>query len=181
MAIVPDTKDWTWVLERRCPECGLVASELPTDQIAPLIRANAQAWVDILADDPERLRRRAREDRWSPLQYACHVRDVFRVGHERLNLMVTLHDPHYRNWDQDRTAVEDNYEDQDPKPVAAELSQAADTLAGDFEGVDEAAWQRRGTRSDGASFTVETLGQYLLHDVVHHLDEVTGDLAIPAS
>lgn len=22
--IVPDTKDWTWVLERPCPECGVV-------------------------------------------------------------------------------------------------------------------------------------------------------------
>jgi hypothetical protein len=21
-AITPDTKDWTWVLERACPECG---------------------------------------------------------------------------------------------------------------------------------------------------------------
>ena len=22
MPVVPDTKDWTWVLQRRCPECG---------------------------------------------------------------------------------------------------------------------------------------------------------------
>jgi hypothetical protein len=22
MTIVPDTKDWTWVLRRPCPECG---------------------------------------------------------------------------------------------------------------------------------------------------------------
>ena len=22
MAIIPDTKNWTWVLERPCPECG---------------------------------------------------------------------------------------------------------------------------------------------------------------
>ncbi len=22
MTIVPDTKDWTWVLERTCPQCG---------------------------------------------------------------------------------------------------------------------------------------------------------------
>src|SRR5208283_3619665 len=38
MAIVPDSKDWTWVLERRCPECGFVSAELPRDQIAPMIR-----------------------------------------------------------------------------------------------------------------------------------------------
>jgi hypothetical protein len=22
MTIIPDTKDWTWVLHRPCPECG---------------------------------------------------------------------------------------------------------------------------------------------------------------
>ena len=22
MTIIPDTKDWTWVLQRPCPECG---------------------------------------------------------------------------------------------------------------------------------------------------------------
>ena len=28
MPIVPDDKDWTWVLERPCPECGFDASAL---------------------------------------------------------------------------------------------------------------------------------------------------------
>jgi hypothetical protein len=23
VTIIPDTKDWTWVLDRPCPECGL--------------------------------------------------------------------------------------------------------------------------------------------------------------
>ncbi len=27
-AITPDTKDWTWVLERPCPDCGFVASDV---------------------------------------------------------------------------------------------------------------------------------------------------------
>jgi hypothetical protein len=26
MTIVPDDKDWTWVLERPCPECGAVVA-----------------------------------------------------------------------------------------------------------------------------------------------------------
>ncbi|HEX6658909.1 MAG TPA: hypothetical protein VF065_12545 [Ilumatobacter sp.] len=26
MAIVPDDKNWTWVLERPCPDCGLETS-----------------------------------------------------------------------------------------------------------------------------------------------------------
>jgi len=105
------------------------------------------------------------------------VRDVFRIVDERLNLMLTLDDPTYQNWDQDRTAVEDHYDDQDPDTVGAELSEAAARLAGDFDRVEGAAWERRGTRSDGSRFTVQTLGQYALHDVVHHVYDVTGDLA----
>ena len=180
MTIVPDTKNWTWVLERRCPECGFVSSEVPTDQIATLIRGNARAWAELLAGDPEMLVRRVRDDRWSPLEYGCHVRDVFRIMDERLNLMATSDNPTFQNWDQDRSALDDRYETQDPKVVAVELSQAANTLADGFESVDATAWQRPGTRSNGSTFTIATLGQYTLHDVVHHLADVS-ELIAPAT
>jgi hypothetical protein len=181
MAIVPDTKNWTWVLERRCPECGFESSSVKASEIAPMIRTNTQFWLELLSGDPARLRQRPRDDRWSPLEYACHVRDVFRVVDERLNLMLTSKDPLYLNWDQDKTALENNYGQQQPAPLAAELAQAAEALAVEFESVQGEAWQRRGTRSDGAQFNVETIGQYMLHDVVHHVGDVSGDLADDAS
>jgi len=28
VAIDPDTKDWTWVLRERCPECGMTAADV---------------------------------------------------------------------------------------------------------------------------------------------------------
>jgi len=34
-------------------------------------------------------------------------------------------------------------------------------------------WERIGHRSNGAVFTVRTLGIYCLHDLVHHLHDVT--------
>jgi len=45
-------------------------------------------------------------------------------------------------------------------------------VAGLYATVTEASKDRRGRRSDGSEFTVETLGQYHLHDVVHHLWDV---------
>ena len=33
MPIEPDTKDWTWVLERPCPECGFDASSVSFDDV----------------------------------------------------------------------------------------------------------------------------------------------------
>lgn len=177
MAIVPDSKDWTWVLRRPCPECGFDAASVARDQVAALTRANASAWLRILAEPPERLRRRARDDRWSPLEYGCHVRDVFRIYDRRLRLMLTMDNPTYPNWDQDRTAVDDDYNDQDPAVVAAELASAAEQLAALFDTVEGAAWDRRGLRSDGADFTVDTFGRYMIHDPVHHLHDVTVDLS----
>jgi hypothetical protein len=174
--IEPDSKDWTWVLDRPCPECGFDASTLPRQEIVPLIGTNARAWPPILAQPPDRLRRRIRDDRWSPLEYACHVRDVFRLYEVRLRLMLTEDDPTYPNWDQDATAVEDRYRDQDAVVVAGELAGAADSLAAAFASVEGQAWERRGTRGDGARFTVETFGRYMIHDPVHHLYDVTVDL-----
>jgi hypothetical protein len=177
MPISPDVKDWTWVLERPCPECGFDSSTLAKDRIGPLVRANAEAWDRVLDEDPEVLRRRLRDDRWSPLEYACHVRDVFRLYDERLQLMLTRDHPTYPNWDQDRTAVDDRYGEQDPSGVASELVSAAGVLARRFDQLGGADWERRGSRSDGAEFTVDTFGRYMIHDPIHHLHDVTIDLS----
>src|ERR1700679_3061803 len=105
MAIEPDTKDWTWVLQRPCPECGLDTRGVAPEAVAGLLRANAQAWPAVLAGPAAR--QRPAPAAWSPLEYGCHVRDVFRRFDGRLVLMLTQDDPLFPNWDQDATAVAD--------------------------------------------------------------------------
>jgi hypothetical protein len=168
--IEPDTKDWTWVLERPCPDCGFDASAVSVADVPKLIRDNAAHWPAVL-DRPD-VRARPSSDRWSPLEYACHVRDVFRLFDLRLHRMLDEDDPTFVNWDQDETAVADRYGEQDPAMVAAELSVAADQIAASFTAVQPEQWQRRGTRSDGARFTVASFARYLVHDPVHHLWDV---------
>jgi hypothetical protein len=107
------------------------------------------------------------------MEYACHVRDVFRIYTYRLGLMLTEDDPAFPNWDPDETAAAERYGEQDPETVAAELAAAGETLAAAFEAVPDDAWQRTGTRSDGAHFTVETFARYFIHDPVHHLHDVS--------
>jgi hypothetical protein len=174
MPIVPDDKDWTWVLERPCPECGFDASSVPPDSLGALLRANAAAWARVLARPAGELRRRPADDRWAPLEYACHVRDVCALYRERLVLMLTEDDPLYPNWDQDVTASEDRYLDQEPAAVSAQLRVAALQLADAFDGVRGEQWFRRGRRSDGARFSVAGFGRYMMHDPVHHLYDVSG-------
>jgi len=170
--IVPDAKDWTWVLERPCPECGIDTRLLVATDVPAVLRANAVAWRPVLAQ-PD-VRERPSDDRWSALEYGCHVRDVFRLYDQRLALMLADDDPTFANWDQDATAVEDRYRDQDPATVTDELEVAGRALAASFDAVRPDEWARTGTRSDGARFTVDTFARYLVHDPVHHLYDVTG-------
>ena len=169
--IQPDTKDWTWVLERPCPECGLESGSIAGEQVPDIIRRNVSAWVDVLGGDD--VGRRPRPDVWSPLEYACHVRDVLRLYDERLQLMLDQDDPLYSNWDQDATAVAERYWEQHPSVVADQLRAAGHQLADRFAAVRPEQWARTGRRSDGAVFTVESFARYFVHDVVHHLHDVS--------
>jgi hypothetical protein len=167
-----DSKDWTWVLERPCPECGVDPGSVDVTEVPAIVRANAAAWQDVLAR-PD-VRERPRPDVWSPLEYACHVRDVFRLFDARLHLMLDEDDPLFANWDQDETAVADRYGEQDPAVVAGELAAAGDQVANSFAAVVGEQWERQGRRSDGAVFTVRSFARYFVHDPLHHLHDVGG-------
>jgi hypothetical protein len=170
LVVPPDDKDWTWVLTRPCEACGFDATVVSPAEIPGLIRTNATAWREILAGDD--VGARPSPVVWSPLEYACHVRDVFRIYDQRLHRMLEEDDPLFANWDQDDTAVTERYWAQDPALVADELVAAADKIATSFAAVAGDGWHRPGRRSDGASFTVDTFARYFVHDPIHHLHDV---------
>jgi hypothetical protein len=174
VTITPDTKDWTWVLDRPCPECGFDSRAVRGRDVPALLRAAADRWRHLLAATG--VRQRPVPGVWSPLEYGCHVRDACRVYAERVRLMLDTDDPAYPNWDQDATAVADRYAEQDPDRVAADLVEAAGALA-DRLAAAGTGWARTGTRSDGARFTVDGLARYFLHDVVHHEHDVAAPLS----
>jgi hypothetical protein len=170
MPIVPDDKNWTWVLERACPDCGFDASSFDATTTAVAIEANAALWPSLVdhphaADRPD-------DHTWSAVEYACHVRDVYRLYLYRLDLMLSDDDPQFPDWDQDATAVAEHYDRQDADSVVGELRAAAGMLAARFLTVSGAQWTRTGRRSDGAAFTVDSFARYLLHDPVHHVWDV---------
>ena len=159
------------MLDRACPECGLDTRDVPPGEVAGRLRLTIAAWPEVLRR--AEVRRRPTPERWSPLEYACHVRDVFELFDRRLALMLALDDPLFDNWDQDVTAVEQRYGDQDPATVSGQLVAAGGQLVVSFSGVRGDQWGRRGRRGDGAQFTVASFARYLLHDPVHHLWDVT--------
>ena len=168
--IAPDDKDWTWTLERQCAECGFAAADVPRGDIAQLVLAFPAPWPEVLAGGDVRVR--PDDSTWSPLEYAAHVRDVCRIFTERVTLMREEDEPTFANWDQDRSAVDEDYGGQDPAVVADQILTAAAGLSAAFESVGAEEWERSGIRSDGSRFTVLTLGRYGLHDLRHHLWDV---------
>jgi hypothetical protein len=174
VTITPDDKDWTWVIEQRCPECGFDAASVEGRDVVGILRDATQRWVEVLTMRSD-VHQRPRPDVWSPLEYGCHVRDVFRVYDGRLRRMLDEDGPHYENWDQDKTALESDYASQDPSTVATELATDGEALADQFDSVQGDQWQRTGYRSDGAAFTIDTFARYFIHDIVHHLVDVGAD------
>jgi hypothetical protein len=170
--IEPDSKDWTWVLREPCGECGFVAADVDAATVGASVRTQLPRWQVVLG----RMEARERPDpaTWSPTEYACHVRDVFLVFADRVRLMLAEDDPQFANWDQDETAIEEDYASQLPSEVSSQLVVAGRAAAELFDAIPADALGRTGRRSNGSVFTVETLLQYFLHDVVHHLHDVRG-------
>jgi hypothetical protein len=172
--VVPDDKNWTWVLERRCDDCGFDAESFDVRRTADALRDLGSRWAAVLARPDAR--QRPRPGVWSPLEYGCHVRDVFRLFDRRVASMLEVDDPEFENWDQDAAAVGDDYGSQDPRAVADETFSAAGAVARRFEAVTIDQWARRGVRSDGSAFTVDSIARYMLHDPIHHLWDVGAEM-----
>lgn len=166
----PDDKDWTWVLSRPCPQCGFHAASVDRSAVGPRIREYT-GLVHAALQRPHAAQRPA-PTVWSPLEYGAHVRDVCVLFEHRLNLMLSEHDPTFANWDQDKTAIDQHYAEQDPAAVAAELTAAAESVAAAFDSVADEDWQRPSRRSNGSTFTVDSFARYLLHDLAHHTWDV---------
>ena len=172
MDILPDDKDWTWVLDRPCPDCGFDAHRIEPTDVAAMLRESVTDWQAVLTRAD--VRDRPRPGRWSALEYGCHVRDVCRIFTVRLDLMLAHDGATFENWDQDATTVAERYDLQDPATVSHDLGIAGDVLAARLDAVDGPQWERTGRRSNGSRFTVATLALYLLHDPIHHLWDVSG-------
>lgn len=151
-------------------ECGFEAGAMPLSRARELL-TDAAASLLLTLSGPD-ARARPRPTKWSPLEYACHVRDCCEVFRGRIALVLEQDDPTFPNWDQDATAVDQRYDEQDPQVVAVELQSSLDALIDQLEAIPAGAWERPALRSNGSRFTLASLVRYLVHDPVHHAHDV---------
>lgn len=171
-AVEPDMRIWSGVLDGPCPVCSFDAGAVAPAQLGTRLRDAVPRWQAVLARPGADVR--SRPGIWSPLEYGCHVRDIVAVFGARLHLMLRTDEPLFEDWDQDIAALDGEYARQDPAEVSTELTLACQTVADALDAVTDDEWARTANRSDGSTFTVLTLGRYLLHDVMHHLHDVGG-------
>ncbi len=163
-----DPRDWTFVVDEGCRECGYE----PHDPLTTTARLGALVprWAAVLRR-PD-VDRRPGPGVWSPLEYACHSRDLVRVLGERVALMNAENDPPFADYDGEAEAVRQEFWRADPQVVADQIAARTAETVTVIDEVED--WDRTGLRGGGRTFTVTQLCRYLLHDVEHHLHDVSG-------
>jgi predicted carbohydrate-binding protein with CBM5 and CBM33 domain len=155
-----------------CPECGYDFESLDRPAILRALTVLAAQQCQLLESaDAGLLRAHPREHSWSALEYGCHVRDVLGFQRDRVEATQTADVPYFTSMRRDERAVEQHYNDQDPRAVAGQLAAAARDLAATLGGLDDAGWQRTGVYPWPVREvrTVEWIGQRTVHELAHHL------------
>jgi hypothetical protein len=166
------------VLGDACRTCGF-SYDVGRAEILPWLRSDARAFVDRLRGiDAADVRQRPARDVWSPLEYACHVRDVLQVQRDRVVQAQQEDEPHFAPMRRDERVVEARYNAQDPDVVAAEVLAAADACVATLDALDDAGWLRRGVYNypEPQLRTVEWIAIHTLHELLHHRVDI-GTLA----
>src|SRR5207248_3809219 len=102
-----------------CEECGFEYHSVPTEEIGSALRSNAQTLVDALSDGD--LRSRPAPDVWSPLEYACHIRDVMQIQVGRVARGLAEDSPSFRPMQRDERPAQLRYNEQDPVVVREQV------------------------------------------------------------
>ncbi len=161
-----------------CQTCGF-SYEVGRAEIIPWLRSDARAFVDRLrAIDAVNVRARPASDVWSPLEYACHVRDVLQVQRDRVVQAQREDEPRFVPMRRDERVLEERYNEQDPDVVAAEVLAAAEAFVATLHVLDDAGWARQGLYNypEPQLRTVEWIAIHTTHELLHHRVDI-GTLA----
>jgi S-DNA-T family DNA segregation ATPase FtsK/SpoIIIE len=111
---------------------------------------------------------------WSALEYACHVRDVLEVLHDRLQQGLTEDVPTYTPMGREQRVIDLAYNQQPPADVVAAIGAHAERLASAFAALTPAQWGRTGIYNypEPTERSMTWLGQHAIHEVHHHLLDV---------
>ena len=153
----------------RCEECGFVYDEAEAEGAAAAIVAFVPD-IAALLDGPG-VRTRPAPATWSPLEYACHIRDVLLVQRERLLIALREDQPSFPQMGRDERVEHDGYNEQDPARVARQVDDAAVLFANVLSRLAPEHWERTAVYNfpKPSVRTLRWIAVHTVHEVKHHL------------
>ena len=117
-----------------CSECGLEYDEVPVDEVDARLASLGPNYRDrLVSGDPPvargGLRNRPDLDVWTPLEYACHLRDLLEVQRARLALALSEECPTFAPMGREELVITRRYDEQDPVAVADQIDRRTEELA----------------------------------------------------
>ena len=127
---------------------------------------------------PDSASRRTRPDTWSPLEYACHVRDVLLVQRERVLMARRTTTPSFEPMGRDERVEHDGYGEQAPAAVARQLVDAAGLFTNVLDRLSPADWDRTVLYSypRRTERSLRWVAVHTEHEARHHLLDVERQL-----
>ncbi len=154
----------------RCTECGFEYRLNEFAGAGPAICAGSALIAAEMQQHPDGLGRRIRPDVWSPLEYACHLRDVLLVQRERVLMARRRDRPSFDPMGRDERVDHDGYADQDPLDVTRQLLDAAAMFANVLARLGREDWSRTVIYNypSRTERSLQWVAMHTLHEVRHH-------------
>ncbi|WP_419150600.1 DinB family protein [Nocardia vinacea] len=161
-----------------CAECGFEYHPALVPEVSALTRGHAAEYAALLAGGGRVLRQRTAPDVWSPLEYACHVRDVLLAQRERVLLARRVDTPALEPMGRDERVEHDGYNEQQPADVARQLDDAALLFANVLDRLTRADWDRSIIYNfpQRQERPLRWLALHTLHELRHHLLDIRRQL-----
>ena len=133
----------------------------------------------LVTDPNAEVRSRPEPATWSPLEYACHVRDVLIVQRERVLLARRRDVPTLEPMGRDERADHDGYAEQSPENVARQLADAAQLFANVLARLKPDDWQRTVIYNypTPTERPLAWVAVHTLHEVEHHTLDIRRQLS----
>jgi len=158
----------------RCAACGFVYDLNQSASVARGIRERVAEAVAILRDRDVDVRSRRRPGQWSPLEYACHLRDMLLVQRERVLAARRTNTPDCLPMGRDERVAHDGYAEQEPEDVARQLADAAQLFANVLTRLAPDDWERELVYHypETCEQSLRWVAVHTMHEAQHHLLDI---------
>jgi hypothetical protein len=151
------------------PYYGRYIDQVPDGDVIRLLEDQLAATLRLLGGVPEgRAGHRYAPDKWSIKEVVGHLSDAERIFAYRALRIARGDETPLPGFDQDPYVIAGNFDRRTLADLAAEFASIRAATLTLFRGLDEAAFQRRGTAS-GVVFTVRALPYIIAGHERHHV------------